>query len=218
MKENVYHHGEARRPAGSGHKHAYRRHHYSWHDEDVREEGNGHKHNGRKERLERGMLRYLLLEALRHSAMHGYEMIKWFEERTYGKYSPSPGTVYPTLQLLQDQGFIQAQKQVERSVYSLTENGRSELATHANLIADFWERYARPAPSYATLPEVSFLREELSDLNRVVEQGWPCAIQHDNPEAILQMRHALEGCQNEIRSIISQCSASHAATPSEVQE
>ncbi|GLV55587.1 hypothetical protein KDH_24310 [Dictyobacter sp. S3.2.2.5] len=169
---------------------------------------NVYLHHGRKERLERGMLRYLLLEALRDFARHGYEIIKWFEERTYGKYSPSPGNVYPTLQLLQDEGLIGVQKQAGRSIYSLTERGRGELASQEDWIAAFWERYACPSPSYSTLPEVSFLQEELSDLNRVVEQGWPCAVRHGDSEAILRMRYALEGCQNEIRSIISQCSAS----------
>src|SRR5262245_37807364 len=58
---------------------------------------------GRREPMERGVLRYLILDALVDGPKHGYEVIKRLEERTEGEYAPSPGTVYPTLQLLEDQ-------------------------------------------------------------------------------------------------------------------
>src|SRR6266567_4853360 len=101
--------------------------HASWHyaNED------GHRHGGRRERVERGMLRYLLLDSLRHSPKHGYEIIKWLEEQTHGRYAPSAGTVYPTLQLLEDQGLLLAERADEKSVYRLTETGEAELQTHA---------------------------------------------------------------------------------------
>ena len=63
---------------------------------------------GRRERMERGVLRYLILDALADGPKHGYEVIKRLEERTHGEYIPSPGTVYPTLQLLGDQGLVRA--------------------------------------------------------------------------------------------------------------
>ena len=67
------------------------------------------------------MPRYILLDALRDGPKHGYEIIKTLEERSGGKYVPSPGTVYPTLQYLEDQGLVRATEEADRRIYqSLT--------------------------------------------------------------------------------------------------
>src|SRR5690348_1385934 len=63
---------------------------------------------GRGDRMERGMLRFVLLDALRKAPGHGYEIIKAIEERTRGQYVPSPGALYPTLQLLEDLGHVRS--------------------------------------------------------------------------------------------------------------
>src|SRR5437588_12779767 len=52
--------------------------------------------HGMRERLERGLLRYVILDVLSDGPKHGYEIIKRLEERTGGRYAPSPGTLYPT--------------------------------------------------------------------------------------------------------------------------
>ena len=55
--------------------------------------------------FEQGDLRFVILSLLEEKPRHGYEIIKALEERFGGTYAPSPGVVYPTLQLLEDQGF-----------------------------------------------------------------------------------------------------------------
>ena len=68
----------------------------------------GEGHEGRRGRFGRffghGDLRFVLLAMLEEQARHGYDLIKALEERTGGAYRPSPGVVYPTLALLEDEG------------------------------------------------------------------------------------------------------------------
>ena len=63
--------------------------------------------------------------------MHGYEMIQELESRTGGIWRPSPGSIYPTLQLLEDEGLIEAEPVGGRKTYQLTEAGRAEAETAA---------------------------------------------------------------------------------------
>src|ERR1044071_5710680 len=55
-------------------------------------------------RAERGEIRFLVLDAIKERARHGYEVIQHIEERAGGSYRPSPGVIYPTLQLLEELG------------------------------------------------------------------------------------------------------------------
>jgi DNA-binding PadR family transcriptional regulator len=156
-----------------------------------------------RERMERGVLRYLILDALADGPKHGYEVIKQLEERTHGAYAPSPGTVYPTLQLLEDQSLVRAEQADERRVYALTETGRAELAAHAELVAATLGRFAGHAQPRSDLHEVNFLRDELGDLTRTVGAGLRAALEGGDATSIRRMRLALERCQEEIRAIIA---------------
>ncbi|WP_441246377.1 PadR family transcriptional regulator [Kitasatospora sp. McL0602] len=77
-------------------------------------------------RARRGDVRASLLALLRERPMHGYEMITEIGERTGGAWRPSPGSVYPTLQLLEEEGLIKAQEISGKRLFDLTETGRAE--------------------------------------------------------------------------------------------
>jgi DNA-binding PadR family transcriptional regulator len=77
-------------------------------------------------RARRGDTRAALLALLAERPMHGYEMIKELDERTAGAWVPSAGSVYPTLQLLEDEGLIEGEETEGRRRFSLTETGRKE--------------------------------------------------------------------------------------------
>jgi len=89
---------------------------------------------GRRRRMfGTGELRLVLLHLLALEPRHGYELIKAVEELTEGSYSPSPGTVYPTLSLLEDEGAIaQVASDETRKAYEATEAGRKELEERAD--------------------------------------------------------------------------------------
>ena len=150
------------------------------------------------------MLRYVILDVLRDGPKHGYEIIKHLEERTGGRYSPSPGTLYPTLQYLDDLGLVKADQEDGRRVYQLTDAGHAELEEHSGFAQHFWTRFRESAPSGAMRHELTFLKDALSDLNRTVAGGIHSAVAAGNADIARQVRQALERCQNEIREIIAQ--------------
>jgi DNA-binding PadR family transcriptional regulator len=69
-------------------------------------------------------MKYVILRLLREKPSHGYELIKAMEDRFGGWYSPSPGTVYPTLQLLEDQGYVRVVETEGRKTYHITPKAR----------------------------------------------------------------------------------------------
>ncbi len=77
-------------------------------------------------RMGRGDVRAAVLALLAESPMHGYQIIHEIEERSGGSWKPSPGSVYPTLQLLTDEGLVTAEEANGRKTYALTEAGRAE--------------------------------------------------------------------------------------------
>ena len=79
-------------------------------------------------RMGRGDVRTAILALLSEAPMHGYQLIRAIEERTDGRWKPSAGSVYPTLQLLADEGLVTAEMSQDRKTYSLTEAGKEAAA------------------------------------------------------------------------------------------
>jgi DNA-binding PadR family transcriptional regulator len=88
----------------------------------------GRGRGGPGRRARRGDVRAAALALLAERPMHGYEMIQELEERTGGVWRPSPGAVYPALQLLEDQGLVRADADTGKRQFELTDAGREELA------------------------------------------------------------------------------------------
>ena len=103
------------------------------------------RRSGRPGRIfEQGDLKYVILRLLEEKPRHGYEVIKELEDRFGGAYSPSPGTVYPTLTMLEDIGYASvASDDGGRKVYSITDAGRAYLAEHSETVDSIFERIAR---------------------------------------------------------------------------
>ncbi|MCS0600661.1 PadR family transcriptional regulator [Streptomyces sp. LP11] len=80
---------------------------------------------GPRGRARRGDVRASILALLKDRSMHGYEMIQEIAERSGGAWKPSPGSVYPTLQLLEDEGLIASESEGGKKLFSLTESGRT---------------------------------------------------------------------------------------------
>lgn len=78
-------------------------------------------HMGRKRR---GDIRIFLLWALSDHPMHGYELMQFLGEKTYGMWNPSPGSVYPTLELLETEGLVTSSAQDGKKTYTLTPEGK----------------------------------------------------------------------------------------------
>jgi DNA-binding PadR family transcriptional regulator len=118
-------------------------------------------------RAERGEVRWLILDALRDEARHGYDIIRIIEERSGGAYRPSPGTVYPTLQMLEEMGLVRAVDRDAKKAYELTDAGREELEAHKDDVEDAYARFSEASPHEAAR-ELRELARWLERLMRVV--------------------------------------------------
>lgn len=92
----------------------------------------------------------LVLDAIKDQPRHGYEVIQHIEQRAAGSYRPSPGVIYPTLQLLEELEHAQIVEQGGRKAYAITEAGRDELAANRRAVDDFYDRFENePWEAYA---------------------------------------------------------------------
>jgi DNA-binding PadR family transcriptional regulator len=96
---------------------------------------------GRRGRFfESGEVRLALLSLLGEGPKHGYQLMKELEERSGGVYKASAGTIYPTLQQMEDEGLVEAAVLGGRRTYSLTAAGRAELERDPAAVRRIWER------------------------------------------------------------------------------
>jgi len=91
-------------------------------------------------RARRGDIRPVLLVGLLDGPAHGYELIRRLEERSGGSWRPSPGSVYPTLQLLEEEGLLSAEEREGKRTYTLTDTGRQAAEEAALEGRPPWER------------------------------------------------------------------------------
>ncbi len=105
----------------------YDRHHFRF-DRFENLEKMFEKGNLKREKMfEKGDLKYVVLDLLKDGPRHGYDIIKAMEQRFMGFYSPSAGSIYPILQLLQDMGYVTSAELDGKKTYSITEDGRKHL-------------------------------------------------------------------------------------------
>ncbi|MBV9879398.1 MAG: PadR family transcriptional regulator [Gemmatirosa sp.] len=110
-------------------------------------------HGGRRGRMfEQGDLRLVVLRLLAEKPRHGYEIIKALEEQSGGMYAPSPGAVYPTLQLLEELGYARSVDEGNgRKMYEITDEGRAHLAEHRSAADDVFDRVRNVAGAGAEM-------------------------------------------------------------------
>ena len=120
----------------------------------------GGKGRRRHQWFEAGDMKYVILKVLKDKPMHGYEVMKALEEQTHGCYRPSPGSVYPTLQWLEDEGLVKSQDVDGKKVYSITDQGRAFLEEHRSTVDDIFGRVAETIDR--------FMGEPMPEVNRSV--------------------------------------------------
>lgn len=104
-------------------------------------------------RARRGDVRAAVLRLLAERPMHGYQIIQELTERTGGAWNPSPGSVYPTLAALEDQGLIRAEELDGRRTFTLTDTGRAEVERAAAGPAP-WDEVAAGTGGFQELRDV----------------------------------------------------------------
>lgn len=147
---------------------------------------------GGSSRMGRGDVRAAVLALLAEAPMHGYQIIREIEERSHGSWKPSAGSVYPTLQLLTDEGLVVAEESGGRKTYALTDAGRLE-AESADRSAP-WESGSRERKDHTALPKAGL---ELAQAAAQVGRSGTAAQQ---AEAVA----VLEDARRKLYSILAQ--------------
>jgi DNA-binding PadR family transcriptional regulator len=161
----------------------------------------GGKGRGRRRgvRFESGDMKYVILKLLNEKPMHGYEVMKALEEQTQGCYKPSPGTVYPTLQWLEDEGLVRSEEQEGKKVYHITDAGKTFLEENKSTVEDIFDRVEETIDSLLSdpMPEVTRL------IGRLVTQSYRSAWKlRDDEEKRRRVRDVLERAMKELEELV----------------
>lgn len=87
-----------------------------------------HEHHHSSRLFAKGEIKYVILTILQKKPSHGYEIIHQLEDSFHGSYSPSAGSVYPTLQMLEDMGYVSSSTRDDKKIYTITDAGERFLA------------------------------------------------------------------------------------------
>ncbi|MGW2490025.1 PadR family transcriptional regulator [Streptomyces sp. NPDC001606] len=138
---------------------------------------------GPRGRARRGDVRASILALLKERSMHGYEMIQEIAERSGGAWKPSPGSVYPTLQLLEDEGLITSESEGGKKLFSLTESGRGAAEEGAEAP---WEEASRGVDWEA----VGEIRQAGFGLMEAFGQVWKTGSKEQREKALVVLNDA----------------------------
>jgi DNA-binding PadR family transcriptional regulator len=126
-----------------------------------------------------GRLRLYLLKLLDESPRHGYEVIRLLQDRFMGVYAPSPGTIYPRLARLEEEGLVTHDEADGRKVYRITDKGREELRTRSDDLSELEDEITASVRDIArevtqdVRETVRNLREELTFAARDMHRPGP---------------------------------------------
>ncbi|MGH2495956.1 MAG: PadR family transcriptional regulator [Ktedonobacteraceae bacterium] len=160
----------------------------------------------------RGDMKYALLWLLQERPMHGYEMIKALEQRSGGFYSPSPGSIYPTLQMLEEGGYATGNEVEGKKVYTITDTGRALLTdsprNEEGLAGPPWMRWHGHG-GHASRPEMHALAVEAREVARLFAIATRASF--ENPEQVTRLRGIIERTRGELNLLIAGESTTPAA-------
>jgi DNA-binding PadR family transcriptional regulator len=111
--------------------------------------GSGRGGRRRTQMFESGEMKFVILRLLKEKPRYGYEVIKGLEEKLAGYYTPSAGTVYPTLQLLEDEGYVRVVETDGKKVYHVTPEGERYLEEHRDLLDEIIDRVRETVRDFA---------------------------------------------------------------------
>lgn len=127
-------------------------------------------HEGPWRSFQKGDLKYVILDLIKDKPRHGYEIIRELEEMSYGFYTPSPGAVYPTLQMLEEMGYATAAERDGRKVYTITEAGLKFLAERKDS-ADEVRSHMKRKWSFRNIGKMVTIMKEYHALEDLVGRG-----------------------------------------------
>jgi DNA-binding PadR family transcriptional regulator len=118
---------------------------------------------GRGRPFQRGDFKYILLQHLKDKPSYGYEIIRALQERFHSFYIPSPGSVYPTLQMLEEMGYVASSEEEGKKVYTITDEGLGFLDEQK----ESGERIASQIESWWNPENIDDVRKTMSEFGKL---------------------------------------------------
>jgi DNA-binding PadR family transcriptional regulator len=153
----------------------------------------------RESSFQKGDLKYVILDLIKDKPRHGYEIIRELGELSHGLYTPSPGAVYPTLQMLEEMGYATATEQDGKKVYTITEEGLKFLAERKDL-ADEVRSQMKHKWSFKNIGQMIMIMKEYHALENLLGEG----LRRLDADKMQRIRQVLISAYQEIEAILAE--------------
>jgi DNA-binding PadR family transcriptional regulator len=148
--------------------------------------------------FERGDLKFVILRLVSEKPMHGYEVMQALEEESCGCYKASPGSVYPTLQMLEDEGYVRSREEDGKKTYEITDEGREYLDENGDFVDEIFERIGAFADRFWGKDT----RDLSSAFSRLAHSTFEGAFAWETgPEILRKMADALDRARKEMEDL-----------------
>jgi DNA-binding PadR family transcriptional regulator len=147
----------------------------------------------------KGDLKYVILDLLKEKPRYGYEIIRDLEGRSHGFYTPSPGVVYPTLQMLEEMGYASAKERDGKKIYTITEEGRKFLAERK----DFADEVKSHMKRQWNLENVGMFAQMMGEFGELVRMTRHRARRIDS-DKMQRIREVISSASEEIKAILEE--------------
>ena len=154
---------------------------------------------GRESPFSKGDLKYVILDLLKEKPRYGYEVIRALEERSHGFYTPSPGVVYPTLQMLEEMGYASAAERDGKKIYTITEDGINFLAEQK----DFTDKVKSHMRRHWNPENIGMFAQMMAEFGELASMMGHRA-RHVAPEKIDRIREVVSHAAEEIKAILEE--------------
>jgi len=139
--------------------------------------------------MRRGDIKFHLLEILKETPRHGYEIINKLENQS-GGYRPSPGSVYPTLQMLEEGGYLTSEQIEGKKVYTITDEGIKFLE----------DRGAKPFEAHPKMAQAFEIRKSLMKFGSAVMDG----VRDGDEETVKKISEVINKAKRDVYSILAE--------------
>jgi DNA-binding PadR family transcriptional regulator len=153
----------------------------------------------REDSFQKGDLKYVILDLLKEKPRHGYEIIRELEGISHGLYTPSPGAVYPTLQMLEEMGYTKAAERDGKKIYTITEEGLKFLAERKDS-ADEVRSQMKHKWDFKNIGRMIMIMKEYHALENVLGEG----LRSLDADKMQRIRQVLTGAYEAINEILEE--------------
>ncbi len=157
---------------------------------------NGFKHDSP---FQKGDLKYIILDLIKDKPRYGYEVIRSLEENSHGFYKPSPGSVYPTLQMLEEMGYAVSKERDGKKIYEITQEGQDFLKEQSD-VTDHLKSHMKRHWNPDNFETIGRIIGDVSKIKRLLRSR----IRNISKEKLKQISGIISNTRQEIEKIVEE--------------